>query len=392
SGTLSLGANDRLADGATVTVAGGILDTTGSNRTDTVSIFNMSSGSLNGGGTITAGTYDLSGGTVTGNLGAGTLNSSGAVFLNGTSDAGTVNVTAGTLTLGSANRLSDSAAVTVSGGALAIGGNNDAVGTVVLSGGSITGTGGTLTGSSYDMRSGLVSAILGGSAIALTKTTAGAVTLTGTNTYTGNTSVSGGTLVINGDQTAATGNVSVTGTLAGTGTVGGSTTINSGGHLAVGDGTAGSTGTETFKQNLTFVSGSIFDWDLNATNNVVDPGSAPNQGSYDKVVASGTAGTMTGTSIFNVVLGTNGFADAFWDSTKTWSNIFTGSGATGANLTAIFSTFSGTNVNSDGSVTGQGQFTFNGGTTLTWSAVPETSTAFAGLLIGAGLLRRRRKN
>ncbi|MCY2990938.1 MAG: hypothetical protein NTY19_24145 [Planctomycetota bacterium] len=53
AGTFTLGGSNRLADGATVTVAGAILDT-GTGLMDTVSVFNMSSGSLNGTGTITA--------------------------------------------------------------------------------------------------------------------------------------------------------------------------------------------------------------------------------------------------------------------------------------------------------------------------------------------------
>jgi hypothetical protein len=36
-----------------------------------------------------------------------------------------------------------------------------------------------------------------------------------------------------------------------------------------------------------------------------------------------------------------------------------------------------------------GSFSLSG-TTLTWSAVPEPTSALAGLLLGAGLLRRRR--
>lgn len=38
----------------------------------------------------------------------------------------------------------------------------------------------------------------------------------------------------------------------------------------------------------------------------------------------------------------------------------------------------------------QGYSTING-TSLTWTAVPEPTTAFAGILLGAGLLRRRRE-
>jgi uncharacterized protein (TIGR03382 family) len=43
-----------------------------------------------------------------------------------------------------------------------------------------------------------------------------------------------------------------------------------------------------------------------------------------------------------------------------------------------------------GVVAGRGSFSFNGSTDLTWSAVPEPSSALVGLLVSAGLLRRRR--
>ena len=197
AGTLTLGANDRLANGATVTVSGtGILDV--STFTDTVSIFNMSAGSLNGSGTLTATTYGLSGGTVTANLGTGTINSSGNVALNGTAAATTVNISAGTLTLGSADRLADGATVSLTGGTLAVGGFNDAVGGVSLTSGSITGSGGVLTSTTtYSVASGSVSAILGGT-VGLTKTTGGTVTLSGVNTYTGATTISAGTLALSG--------------------------------------------------------------------------------------------------------------------------------------------------------------------------------------------------
>ena len=54
-----------------------------------------------------------------------------------------------------------------------------------------------LTGltNAFDLQSGSVSAILGGT-IGLTKSTAGTVTLTGANTYSGTTTISGGTLLV----------------------------------------------------------------------------------------------------------------------------------------------------------------------------------------------------
>ena len=66
---------------------------------------------------------------------------------------------------------------------------------ILDNGGSITGSGtSTLTSTAtFDVRNGLVSAILGGS-VGLTKTTANTVTLSGVNTYTGATTISTGTL------------------------------------------------------------------------------------------------------------------------------------------------------------------------------------------------------
>ena len=93
--------------------------------------------------------------------------------------------------------------MTVSGGTLSLGSYSDTVGTVTLSGGgSITGTTGILTSTAtFEMQSGDVSAILGGSGIALNKTTSGTVTLSGDNTYTGATTISAGTLQVGAGST-----------------------------------------------------------------------------------------------------------------------------------------------------------------------------------------------
>ena len=186
-------------------------------------------------------------------------------------------------------------------------------------------------------------------------------------------------LVVNGDLTGSTGSITVaTGTtLSGSGTVAGGVTIQSNGTLAVGN----STGTQTFGSTLEFESGSIFDWELDASTS--DTG-ASNQGTYDKVIADGA---VSGTSIFTIALGTNGFADLFWETNKSWTDIFTGTGS--FDLASIFINFGGSGVASNGFVAGEGQFGFTG-STLTWTAVPEPSSALAGLLIAAGLLRRRR--
>ena len=250
---------------------------------------------------------------------------------------------------------------------------------------------------------------------ALTKAGAGTLTLSGANTYVGATTVTGGKLTI-----ASTGTINTTsavsiaggefnynsatalsqgvsfsgtgGTLSGTGTITPAVTVTSGNTYTAG--TVGAAGTQTFSSALTYNSGSIFQWDLAAT--TADTGAgASNSGSYDKVVANGA---VTGTSVFKIVLGSNAFTDAFWDTNKTWSNIFAGSGS--FNLASLFTTFSGAGImplGASGLVPGQGQFTFTSNT-LQWTAyisggggfVPEPTNALVGLLLAAGLLRRRR--
>jgi len=222
---------------------------------------------------------------------------------------------------------------------------------------------------------GVIVTPITGTTASIVKSGAGTWTLSGVNSYGGTTAVDMGSLFINGNKTGA-GTVSVaTGaTLGGSATVVGATTIN--GTHAPGS-AAATVGTQNFSNSVTYTSG-IFAWDIASAS------------SYDKVIA---AGAVTGSgSTFNVTPNATvfptGFADAFWNAPQTWTDIFAGSSVT--NLATIFSTgFSGTGVSGSGFVTGEGSFGFSG-TSLTWTAVPEPTSALAGLLLGAGLLRRRR--
>ncbi len=198
--------------GDTITTVGGALNIT---TTGAATIGALSTGggaiAVNVGAASTASGVISGAGSLT-KSGAGTLTLSGA-----NTYTGTTTVTAGTLALGANNVLSDSTSVVVNGGTFDIATRSDTVAGVQLVSGSITGTTGVLTSSStYDLRSGTVSARLAGAA-GLNKTTTGTVTLsgTGTNTYTGTTSVQAGVLVLAkatalGATTAGTSETTVT--------------------------------------------------------------------------------------------------------------------------------------------------------------------------------------
>ncbi|MFY7817860.1 MAG: beta strand repeat-containing protein [Akkermansiaceae bacterium] len=146
--------------------------------------------------------YTISGGGSISGSGSLTLSSTNTGVLTlstgGNSYTGGTFVNGGTLALGDAsNTLPDSGVVTVDGAfsVLSLAANSDVVGAVTLrNGASITGSG-TLTGTSYAVENGSISATLGGSG-GLTKTTVDTVTLSGANSYTGATTINAGVLVV----------------------------------------------------------------------------------------------------------------------------------------------------------------------------------------------------
>lgn len=207
----------------------------------------------------------------------------------------------------------------------------------------------------------------------LRKEGAGTLVLSGTSpTYAGTTQVFAGALLVNGTLGGAV-TVNNAGTkLAGIGTIGGATTVNIGAiHSA---GAVGAAGSQSFSNNLSYASGSIFEWDITTASNTAD-----------SVSVGGTLGVTTG-AIFKVVSST-AFTDAFWDTTRDW-NVF------GGKVFDAFTLQFQANGISQNAVdfAAEGNFTFtNSGQTLTWTAVPEPASAeLAGLLLTAGILRRRR--
>ena len=237
AGSFKTGASVTLASSGIV-VSGGTFETTSANvvantgtvslssgeyklgGSDTIGSLSTTGGTVSGTGTLTATTYALNGGTVSANLGAGTVNtSSGTTSLSGTSAATVVNVTGGLLSLASANRLVDTAAVAVSSGELAMGGN-DTIGSLSTTGGTVSGTG-TLTAATYALNGGTVSVNLGAGTV---NTSSGTTLLSGTS-GAANVNVSGGTLNTSGANKLDNG--AAVAVSSGTLGVGGSDTVGS---------------------------------------------------------------------------------------------------------------------------------------------------------------------
>jgi autotransporter-associated beta strand protein len=194
AGTLVLAGPDQLPDGGSLTIAAsGTLAL--SAGTESVASLVSNGGTIDGAGTLVATSYQLNGGsTVNANLGAGILTTSGAVALNGTAAAATVNVGSGALSLSGGNLADDAALTLAAGGGLVMNGS-DTVGSLVSNGGSISGPG-TLSAASYVLGDGSsVSGNLGSGVL----TSNGAVSLSGSSAAA-TVNISSGTLGLDGDN------------------------------------------------------------------------------------------------------------------------------------------------------------------------------------------------
>ena len=333
AGTLQLGivSTNLLADNAPLTVNGGTFALGGGS--ETVGAVTLAGGTITN-GTLTGSSYDVRSGTVLAVLAGSaalTKSTAGTTTLSGANTyTGGTTVNAGTLALGAANRLADSGAVTVNAGSFDLGGFSDTVGAVTLAGGSIAN--GTLTGSSYDMQSGSVSAALAGNA-ALTKNAAGTVTLTGGNSYAGGTLINEGTLQL--------GNGGTTGTVSGAITNNATLAINrvSASGVTVGNNISGTgavilntgrstqtamTGSNTFSGGLTVNDTTLLltaDRQLGASNGAItlNGGQLNNNGTVMTIGAGRTINLTTN----------GGFLGAGWGTNLTIQGSITGAGPLG---------------------------------------------------------------
>jgi autotransporter-associated beta strand protein len=169
---------------------------------------------LAGGGDSTLTLTAAAGGTV--NLLGAISGSSGVVKIGGgvvqlfaaNTYAGPTVIKGGSLRLGGSNLMPDTGALTVDGGIFELQSNSDTVGAVTLIGGSITGSG-TLTGASYTVRAGTISAALAGGG-GLVKETGGTVVLSGLNSFSGGVQILGGTLTVSSEVALGAGANTVT--------------------------------------------------------------------------------------------------------------------------------------------------------------------------------------
>jgi autotransporter-associated beta strand protein len=331
-GALALTASNTYS-GTTTIASGSILQIGNGGTTGT-----LGGGSVTNNGTLR---YNRSNALTLGNTisGTGSLEKlgTGTLTLSTTNTfTGGTKVSAGTLALGVANALPTNGDLTVESATFNLAGFNQSVGNVTLISGLIgnDGAAASLSGTSYSVRSGEVSAALVGTAT-LTKTTTGTVALSGTNTYSGATNVNAGTLRINGNNAGATGALTVASgaTLGGNGTIGGAITAQSGAILAPGN----SAGNLSASSDLTLATGALFQWEL-VTN---DDTPADRGTDFDGVNVSGALSVGTGVTsqlVFNGTGSAVDFTDAFWKSPHTWLVFDNANAPTLSSPTTIFDT------------------------------------------------------
>ena len=262
-----------------------------------------------------------------------------------------------------------------------------------LAAGNVIQSGSTYTLDSTSQSFALGSAITGANSVI--KIGANTTTLSATNTYTGNTTVSAGTLALSnsGSITNSTSIAVASGAILDVSAVSSNWTVGAGQTLTGGGGVTGNTtiagthnsgdagvGSQAIAGTLSYANGSIFEWDLNASST---------SSGFDTVSATGSIDVGTTGTVFKIIFGSTALSDittgnGFWNpvgGSQTWSfaDIFGKAFTSGA--------FQSVATNHD--VSNYGSFTISG-SSLTWSAVPEPTSALVAILLGAGLLRRRR--
>ena len=215
----------------------------------------------------------------------------------------------------------------------------------------------------------------------LRQTGTGTVILNGENTYTGTTTVEAGTMQINGSSGSGDVEIWEDGRLEGTGTVAGDTIVEGTHAPGTTDCDGFTPGVQKFSEDLTYATGSVFEWNLIGNTND-DRGD-----SWSGVDVHGDL-TVDGCPTFQMVFTDVDFTTTFWKEDRTW-RVF--DGLTGGDSTTDLFCQSDIiipdNANYDPSL---GSFTLTTDGNLNWTYIPEPSTTLVGVLLAAGILRRRR--
>ena len=260
---------------------------------------------------------------------------------------GATNINNATLTYGANNVLS-SGGVNVNGGTLNINGSSDTVGAVVLQNGTITGTSGVLSGTSYSFREGTVSAIIAGGAAVVTRVATNTavdsvVTVTRDNTYTGATTITSGILKL-----GATGG----GTNTPLGTTAGGTTIASGGALDLNGFTLGTA------EAITSLAGTGFGASGSSNMGAI-MNSSVSSASYSGNIVMGAAGrinadagvmTLSGTISGNNALTFGGFSNMTYSGVRSGTSTIVKDGIGVLTLSNGNSSYTGVTTISAGTV------------------------------------------
>lgn len=150
-------------------------------------------------------------GLITGNLDVTKQSAGNFTLAGGNTYVGNTTFSGGSTSLSGANAVGNgTSGLTMNAATLDLGGFSHSVGAVSIAGtGAVTISNGNLIGTSYTATNtagtATVSAVLEGTAVALSKSGAGVLSLSGNNTYTGNSTVSAGTLIFSGSANAAPG-------------------------------------------------------------------------------------------------------------------------------------------------------------------------------------------
>ena len=201
-GTAQLDANHQLGASAQVSNSG-ILNV-GAHSDTLGTLNNNSGGTINGTGTLTASTYNLSGGTVHANLGTGTMNVTGDTTVHGNSTATTVAISGSGTDLTFRGTLNAGNVTLAAGSKLILTNAYNSFGTALTHSVTSVGEAGYQNGGEIDLGLNVLrvtgadtgtkyqNSIAGGGEVRMEGSGTTALELYGTQSYTGATRVSGG--------------------------------------------------------------------------------------------------------------------------------------------------------------------------------------------------------